>query len=128
MRAQASERAPQGQVRQRLELVVIDPAEHRCSVLDRLARRMRRVGARVQQVAQVQMHVRVRTKMLVEVDEDGSGGRVHRLHAGLLGGLTQYRILGSLAMLDVSAGLEPDAQSAMLVEQEPTAREIDDEG
>ena len=89
---------------------------------------MRRVSARMQQEAQVEMHVRVRAEVLVEVDEDGSRGGVHRGHAGLLASLTQSRVLWSLAVLDVTAGLQPEAQAAMLMEQEPTAREIDHEG
>lgn len=111
-----------------LELIIDDPTQHRCAVLDRLARRVMFPRAREQQVAQVQMHVLIRPQVLVEMDEEWPRGRVEGVDAGLFRGLAQHRILRPLPVLHVATGLEPHAHATVLVKQDSAGLEIDDEG
>ena len=124
------DRAGERRVRVPRDTVGVLPAQCRSrSGPGRLAAPDRRcIGIRQEQVAQVQMEVTVRARVLIEVhDHRPTAGMAH-LDRGLLERLPDGRILRALSVLDVTAGLEPASQSAMQVQQHDVPRCIDHDG
>ena len=91
-----------------------------------LVRRWHRVGVRAeQQVAQVEVRVAVGGLVDVEVEQQRTRRGMLDRETELLGGLAQRRVFGTLAGVDVAAGLHPDAEPLVPVQHRAAAADHD---
>ena len=124
------DRADERRVRVPRDAVGVLPAQRRPRPrAGRLALADRRcIGIRQEQIAQIQMEVTVRTRVLIEVDDHRpAAGMAHR-HGGLFDRLPYGCVLRALSGLDVTAGLEPASEAAVQVQQHDVPRRIEHDG
>lgn len=91
--------------------------------------RAQRLGVAVgeEEVAQVEVHVAVGPGVLVDVDHQRPTGWMGHGRTGLLDRLPQRCDLGRFAGLDVTTGLQPDAQPSMPVQQYDPVADVEHE-
>ena len=127
---ECGDRTGERRIRVPRDAVGVLPAQRRPrSCAGRLAVPDRRcIGIGHEQVAQVEMQVTVRTRVLVEVHDHRPASGMANRHRSLLDRLSHGCVLRALCGLDVTAGLEPASEAAVQVQQHDVARRIEHDG